>query len=149
MNEQVKTMWVNALRSGEYKQGQNVLHAYNSVGEERFCCLGVLCDLARKTGVVARSEEAKPNFPKIDDLNTAGFSYGWEGAMVDLPHEVVDWAGLPKYDDEKTDDPYFNQGDPMLYVKDDEGTSGMKNVSTLNDSGYSFSTIADLIEQQL
>jgi hypothetical protein len=69
--------------------------------------------------------------------------------MVDLPHEVVDWAGLPKYDDEKTDDPYFNQGDPMLYVKDDEGTSGMKNVSTLNDSGYSFSTIADLIEQQL
>jgi hypothetical protein len=38
--------WVEALRSGEYKQGTSCLHQV--VGEEKFfCCLGVACDLAK------------------------------------------------------------------------------------------------------
>jgi len=138
MNEQVKKMWLDALRSGEYKQGQNVLHAYNSVGDERFCCLGVLCDIAVKHNVVARSEEAKTNYPEIDGYNTAGFSYGWQSAMVDLPVEVIKWAGLPICD-----------GDPLVVVNWDDDIEGEKNISTLNDSGWSFSDIADIIEEQL
>lgn len=148
MNEQVKKMWVDALRSGEYKQGQNVLHAFNSVGEERFCCLGVLCDIAVKHNVVARSGEAKRNFPPIDNLQTAGFSYGWQSAMVDLPVEVIEWAGLPLCREEDDID-YFNHGDPLVMATDEWGEVDEKNISTLNDSGWSFSDIARLIEEQL
>lgn len=148
MNEQVKKMWLDALRSGRYKQGQNVLHAYNSVGDERFCCLGVLCDIAVKHNVVARSEEAKPNYPEIDGHNTAGFSYGWQSAMVDLPVEVIKWAGLPICDDDNDID-YFNHGDPLVVVNWDDDEEAEKNISTLNDSGWSFADIADIIEEQL
>jgi hypothetical protein len=40
MNPEVKARWVAALRSGEYKQGKGALRLNN-----KFCCLGVLCDL--------------------------------------------------------------------------------------------------------
>lgn len=41
MNKEVKTKWLEALRSGKYKQGQGCL-AFNG----KFCCLGVLCDIS-------------------------------------------------------------------------------------------------------
>lgn len=37
--------WVAALRSGEYQQGQGYLNKQN-----KFCCLGVVCDLYIKSG---------------------------------------------------------------------------------------------------
>jgi hypothetical protein len=42
MNEEWRKRWVAALRSGEYRQAQMSLRDGN-----RFCCLGVLCDLSR------------------------------------------------------------------------------------------------------
>jgi hypothetical protein len=41
MNRQYKEPWLEALRSGRYQQGRSYI---NSQG--RFCCLGVLCDVA-------------------------------------------------------------------------------------------------------
>tara|TARA_R110000751_G_scaffold279698_1_gene382139 strand:- start:366 stop:710 length:345 start_codon:yes stop_codon:yes gene_type:complete len=41
MNNKIKKDWLKALRSGEYKQGQDYLC---SVGN-KFCCLGVLMDI--------------------------------------------------------------------------------------------------------
>lgn len=41
--------WIAALRSGEYKQGKYVL----KTDDGRYCCLGVLMDLAQKEGVIS------------------------------------------------------------------------------------------------
>lgn len=41
MTPELKTKWLEALRSGNYKQGQNRLRHK----DETFCCLGVLCDV--------------------------------------------------------------------------------------------------------
>ncbi len=41
MNKELKDKWINALRSGNYKQGLGRLK-YN--GE--YCCLGVLCEIS-------------------------------------------------------------------------------------------------------
>lgn len=41
MNAEMKQKWVEALRSGKYRQGKNYLNANGA-----FCCLGVLCDLS-------------------------------------------------------------------------------------------------------
>ena len=42
LNKEIKEKWINALRSGEYTQGQGYLYIENSDGTESFCCLGVL-----------------------------------------------------------------------------------------------------------
>jgi len=40
MKSDVKKKWIDALRSGDYKQTTHVLRKGNS-----YCCLGVLCDV--------------------------------------------------------------------------------------------------------
>ena len=42
MNQEIKKKWVDALRSGKYKQGRGRLKASG-----KFCCLGVLCSVVR------------------------------------------------------------------------------------------------------
>ena len=77
MNEEIKAAWVSALRSGEYEQGAGQLRG----SDDKFCCLGVLCDLAEKAGIV----QARP----FDNC----WDYG--GATGYTPAVVKDWAGLP------------------------------------------------------
>lgn len=43
MDAQLKAKWVEALRSGEFKQGQGRLH---NTENDSYCCLGVLCKLS-------------------------------------------------------------------------------------------------------
>lgn len=45
--KEVLRLWVAALRSDEYKQGHGWLR---TVGGSRYCCFGVLCDLAARDG---------------------------------------------------------------------------------------------------
>jgi hypothetical protein len=40
MDAQLKAKWVEALRSGDFKQAQGVLHDAKT---DSYCCLGVLC----------------------------------------------------------------------------------------------------------
>lgn len=46
---EVLDLWIAALRSGEYTQTVGKLKR-SAPAPEGFCCLGVLCDLARKDG---------------------------------------------------------------------------------------------------
>ncbi len=44
MDPDVKRVWVKALRSGKYKQGQGTMCRLDSKGAYSFCCIGVLAD---------------------------------------------------------------------------------------------------------
>lgn len=46
MKKEVAKAWVEALRSGKYKQGKGWLRQEEPGVEPTFCCLGVLCDLS-------------------------------------------------------------------------------------------------------
>lgn len=46
MLSDVKQRWINALRSGRYKQAQRYLRTLS----DKYCCLGVLCDLVQPKG---------------------------------------------------------------------------------------------------
>ena len=48
MDKEIKAKWVEALRSGNYKQGTNYL---NNRDENTFCCLGVLCEINSYKGI--------------------------------------------------------------------------------------------------
>jgi hypothetical protein len=52
--------WVQALRSGKYAQGWYQLKR----DDDRFCCLGVACELAMKAGVIKRYEPSNGALPR-------------------------------------------------------------------------------------
>lgn len=116
MKKEIKKLWVEALRSGEYNQGHSRLKNGNE-----YCCLGVLCDLHRK------SEQG-------DDWGAEQtFKDCYMGKEEFPPAEVLDWAGLSDEDPTITDD--------------DKGIN--MSLSSMNDRGRSFKYIADLIEEKL
>lgn len=96
MNPQIKKRWTDALRSGEYKQGKGLLRT-----GDKFCCLGVLCELAVQDKVVQRVPCDKDDgrvfeYGNSADLNNDGFYH--TGV---LPDSVAEWAGVNprgKYD---------------------------------------------------
>jgi hypothetical protein len=48
MNPEVKAKWLQALRSGEYKQCEGKLKSQYEDGTCAYCCLGVLSDIHAK-----------------------------------------------------------------------------------------------------
>src|SRR5579859_4351947 len=82
MNQEIKARWTAVLRSGEYQQGTGHL----SKGG-KLCCLGVLCELAVKDGVITSA------IPYPDD-NEPYTGYGKYLAELVLPAEVAAWAAL-------------------------------------------------------
>ena len=114
MNSRVKKLWTDALRSGEFVQGKGQL-----LRNDKWCCLGVLCELFRR-------DTCKGEWVEI----SAGHEFvvtrtsGATSAFV-LPYPVQDWAGLTA---ELPDTP--------------EG-----NLSCLNDTSIPFPKIADVIDK--
>ena len=121
MNPDVKALWLDALRDPARTQGKHVLK--NEDGEE--CCLGVLCDVAVREGVIP---------PATLDKNCMGESayfFGAERNYTALPEEIMKWADLsycfPRID--------LGRG---LFLSD------------ANDrDDYTFEEIATLIEEHL
>jgi len=133
MNPEIKTQWVNALRSGDYKQGHYMLAAtIPETSETRYCCLGVLCELAADAGIIDRTGT------DFRGRNT----YGSEREVLTLPEAVQKWAGLNGPDSEN----------PQVTIANGD----VHAVAVLNDEGdetdykpYTFPRIANLIESQL
>ena len=143
MKPDIKAQWVTALRSGHYKQGHGFLRQpddYDAQTEpDRFCCLGVLCDLYAQMhpndGHWHRDAAAISFVVPSDDPTQAPAAYSGY-----LPASVSAWAGLI-------------EGDPVITTSSSiiHGTPTTLNsrLTHLNDSGRSFATIADYIEEQL
>lgn len=81
MNQTIKNLWTEALRSGEFRQGKHCLRDGN-----KYCCLGLLVDLhAKATG----GEWDK-------DFNYVGREvFQYTGVTSVLPSSVMDWAEFP------------------------------------------------------
>lgn len=114
--------WVDALRSGEYRQGGGVLRS----SDDRFCCLGVACDLL---GVARYTDDRVATaFDFSDDFvseTTVPFEWGISKVALPLP-EGKEW--------------YRSQ-------ESREWPSEWFFLSDANDElGLSFDQIADVIE---
>lgn len=73
--------WVDALRSGKYRQGSGKL--YNG---STFCCLGVACEVALENGVPLVKAPSK----RVNSTPC----YEYDGAAYSLPKSVQNWLGL-------------------------------------------------------
>lgn len=126
MNPEKKTRWVERLRSGTRKQGTGVLHR-RLAGEDFYCCLGVLCELAIEDGIDLR---VSPE-PTGDENPRGALVISYDGYEDFLPPKVVEWAGL-------------RGGNPLTTQRMEDTRL---TLSYLNDNGKSFREIADIIER--
>lgn len=97
MRPEVKKKWVAALRSGKYEQSTGALRK-----EDGYCCLGVLCDLHRKT-------------IKKKDCKWDLIDYSYFGHDSLLPTEVIAWARLDSEDPTVTRD---GEAEPLSELND-------------------------------
>lgn len=127
MKQEIAERWVQALRSGEYKQGLSRLRTK----DDGYCCLGVLCDLASKEGVgewnyhqshAAWYYQKKGIEPGVIDSEVMDDVY--------IPKFVIEWAGM----DATSNSGRYNEEEETKYLAVD------------NDGGKSFSEIATIIE---
>lgn len=137
MNQKVKQQWIQALRSGEYQQGDRGLCRIgideNGKEVKTYCCLGVLSDLY----INAHPNEAE--WATVDNLSKGlGMQdmlefklKGVEGGTCLFLHaNVAQWIGL-------------DVGSPTIIDKNRE----TRHLTALNDIDMlSFNEIADMIE---
>jgi hypothetical protein len=128
MKIEIKKLWTAALRSGEFKQGYSRLR-YKEDGN-RWCCLGVLCELHRQVTGLGRWRGLTYKLPDGDQSSHC------------LPYGVAEWAGLPICED--------SVGTKFSSNPDAGGWS----LSAWNDGAgpaqaKDFNEIADLIEEHL
>jgi hypothetical protein len=123
MNTKVKTQWVNALNSGEYQQTKQQLF-----DGDKFCCLGVLCDLYSKE----HNDEWEYRYSDFEDHNRW---YFYDQGEV-LPDVVMDWAGL------KSENPKVG------LIDNESREDSFSDIASMNDSGYNFKELSNYIEQQ-
>lgn len=120
MNKEVKNIWTKELRSGQRNQGVLAL-GYVEDGKDKFCCLGVLCEIAAKEGIIVKKTKKE--------------GYAYDDCLTALPEAVQKWAELGQFTHIK-----LKEGEAIKYV----------DITHINDVlGYSFEKIADLIEEQL
>lgn len=125
MDETIAKEWVEKLNSGLYKQGFGGLRMIEKgeEGEEcnSFCCLGVLCDLAKEKGVAKweRIDERHGYYSSGVGEDLAQYSGGY------LPKVVRDWAGMKNFN----------------------GDDGRTSLSSMNDNFHTFEDIAAHIQK--
>ena len=120
MKPELKEAWLKNLRSGNFAQTRGHLGESSPAGQDSFCCLGVLCETA---GCARLSRNVK------DDYGHAIFGYT-------VPP-------LPGGDNGSRLTEKLLKGDFGL------NTNQIKTLIAANDSGMSFSEIADWIEENI
>jgi hypothetical protein len=107
-----KERWVNALRSGDFKQVNNVLTQLENGNVVGHCCLGVLAEVyVQHDGDVTVTEDEESRYYKFGDMtpplsgilgaaayNVFDFSPGVESTLIGMNDderksfaEIADW----------------------------------------------------------
>lgn len=112
-----RDLWLEALRSGTYKQGTDALLLNGC-----YCCLGVLCDIQGRPRHGGPRQIGFDN--DFDVINTDNPSYESLASTGDFPESV----------------------EVFVTIEDNEEET-VTNLAACNDSNLTFPQIADLIGQ--
>lgn len=156
MRAEVRDELVKRLRSGDYIQGKEKLALKDEDGE-RFCCLGVLCEIAVEEGVIQREEQGDEHWDfETDDegiyVERIVVNYMDRGSYdATLPPKVAIWAGLLTEEEwnEMTGAAFHDGAGMGRFAESVEGKPTMGTLAGMNDDGVPFSEIADFIEKNV
>lgn len=127
MKQEIKTQWLADLRSGEFSQCK-----YRLSDGTGYCCLGVLSERAAQAGIVTKVY-INPGYAHYDDD---------DGDEV-LSPKVMVWAEI---EEDNPHVPISDSGRLAAFKNEDYSTISL---GELNDYGFTFAEIADLIETHL
>lgn len=98
--EEVRAAWATALESGEYEQGKRTLAQMDGTGV-KYCCLGVLCELAAQAGMLSKKVDGySVVYVTPTDEDDEGESHIQGRDYIAMPPTSVwRWAGLPSKED--------------------------------------------------
>ncbi len=82
INKEMIIKWIEALRSGKYKQGRDLLRK-----DDEYCCLGVACDIFKSD---INGDWVKPVMG-----GRMSFKAGLIDVLYDIPPILKDKLGLP------------------------------------------------------
>jgi len=145
MDQSIKEKWVEALRSGDYEQGEGALRQKDKKnGSNKYCCLGVLCDIVE--------EEVEGGWRTWSDVTYQFAAYNADEESYDSARENKSVEFLPRFVREHAG---LESGEPDVLVNDASGERKMTaTLTALNDGldkfgQHSFDEIADAIERSL
>lgn len=139
MNQERMRLWVEALRSGSYRQARNKLKAVlrdpdgNLTEDVGYCCLGVMCEVAIANGLNLATEE-EPGTEPYYRYGVPGRPESWSGGYP--PDVVLAWYGIGGTAD----------GGP-IYVGSHPNGKRIYAVEANDDLRWDFNRIADGVEQ--
>jgi hypothetical protein len=141
MKKEVAKKWIQALRSGKYKQGKGFLKHYNNKNEPRYCCLGVLCELYNNT--MKKNHKKTLEVKTCDDDDSLKHGYvrfsGKDGSSATtLPASVKNWSGINSV----TGTFKYNTNNRWEDIN-------TECLSDMNDDGITFKAIANAIEKNM
>lgn len=150
MDAEIKAELVKRLRSGNYIQGQEKLATIGDEGE-RYCCLGVLCEIAVERGIIKRFDQEVECWD-CDHLDhmvhkvEVHYDHTYDAT---LPDKVVEWAGMESVDvDERPEVSRFDDYEGMGRFER-EHPDKVTSLAEMNDTGVPFIEIAQFIEDNV
>jgi hypothetical protein len=153
MDQEIKQQWVDALRSGEYSQGRYWLRHGNRENSNH-CCLGVLCDLYDGQLWKQAVDDFTPRYNSDDEDSSepedSCFEFDGDASEL-LPKKVAKWAGFTLDESEYCDGAirFVGIDDKSRRLVDHLTLIGKSpTLAEVNDQGFSFEEIAEIIEKQ-
>lgn len=126
MDAELKAKWVDALRSGKFRQGDAMLY---NMSQNSFCCLGVLCKvMGAEFGSVVELVDDKKYARSYDFVPHIGDKVLSNGEDEELKENICKELGIPDQ---------FK----LIQMNDGNTEHGIKQ--------HSFAEIADFIEKSL
>jgi hypothetical protein len=144
INPEEKTLWIEALLSGKYEQGQFMLQTPDG----KFCCLGVYCDLKEVPYEISRQNvQYAPGQWAYTQIPTYGM--GFDKQFGSIPRGF----GIPYA---YIEDQFHGSStifDCIIQGSEKRNPDGVvraeaphhHTLQRLNDGGFTFAQIADII----
>lgn len=133
MKAEVKAAWIADLRANPDAQGNAQLDYIDTDGKRKQCCLGRLCLLAVKAGVIPPPELYDETYHYLDGYDGSE-SFG-QDCM--LPRRVAEWAGLPAGRDD------------IVLMPAETDSPAVTAIAANDGMGMSFAEIADEAEKNV
>lgn len=147
MNPEIKARWLEKLRSGEYLQGTGYLKAIDDSHKIRYCCLGVLCEIAVEDGIL----HVNPGTVVSSIFSYADATNADDCNETILPDAVAAWAGINSEGLQERNHgirpPCPDRGEYLSCGNQNCGNCYQQELTTLNDEKVPFTEIADIIEK--
>lgn len=89
LNQEVKRLWIDALRSGKYARSPIDVHMIEENGNYKYSVYGVLCKLAVDHNICTYS---------VHDIRPGVrfYSFGMKNRISELPEEVLVWLQVSR-----------------------------------------------------